>query len=555
MLKPFLCHSTVSTIAKPSDVNFCYNLAMSSINQTCRISGKQFIISDEDQAFYTKMDVPLPTLCPEERRRLRYLFRNERHWYHRNCDLSNKPILSIYHPDSPFKVYDNDTWWSDEWTPLDYGRDYDFTRPFFEQYKELSDTVPRLAIQNAKSENCKYTNYSSENKNCYLVVGTLGSEDCYYSYRIFYSKDIIDCYDLYKCELCYESIQCKQLYHGKYCKNCESSYNLTLCENCTGCQNCFGCVNLRNKKYHIFNEAYSEAEYHKKVAELEQDLEGTMAKFKEFRLKQPHKALQIKNCENCHGDQLFNSRNCHDSYILKDSQDCAFMCYGVNNKDCMDANHADNCELQYNAANLEKNNNIIVANLAWYVSDSAYITLCFNSNHLFGCVGMKKNKHCILNKQYIPKEYENMVKQIIKHMKQTGEWGQYFPANQSPFAYNETTAQDHFPLTKEKALQKGYTWKNHETREDTEQDNIMICSVTKKPYRLIPQEIKLYEKLNIPFPNKCPEQRLSERQTKVNPHKLWKRKCTKTGKEILSSYSPDRPEFIYSEEAYLEEVH
>lgn len=528
---------------------------MTPITQTCRISGEIFEINDVDQTFYKRMGVPLPDICPEERCRLRYLFRNERHWYHRKCDLSHKYILSIYHPDSRFKVYDSEMWWSDRWNPLDYGRDFDFSRPFFEQYKELSDAVPRLNIQNTKSENCEYTNYSSENKNCYMVVGTLGSENCYYSYRIFYSRDVIDSYDMFKCELCYECIQCKQLYNCKYCKNCENSTDLTICESCMSCQNCFGCVNLKNKKFHIFNESYSEVDFYKKITELEMDIENAKAKFEALRLKSPHLASQIQNCENCHGNYIIDSCNCHDCFIVKNSKDCAFMRFGSGDKDCIDVNHVDNCELQYNAANLEKNYNIIVANLAWYVSESAYVTLCFNSDHLFGCVGMKKNKYCILNKQYRAEEYELMIKRIVEYMRKTGEWGKYFPANQSPFAYNETTAQDHFPLTKDEARLKGYAWLDPEMAERIPKENIIICSVTRKAFRLIPQEIKLYKKFKVPLPGKCPDQRLVERQSKVNPHKLWKRNCAKTGKEVWTSYAPNRSEIIYSKKAYLTEVY
>jgi hypothetical protein len=35
--------------------------------------------------------------------------------------------------------------------------------------------------------------------------------------------------------------------------------------NCIGCSHCFGCVNLRNQKYHIFNEKYTKGEYEKEV--------------------------------------------------------------------------------------------------------------------------------------------------------------------------------------------------------------------------------------------------------------------------------------------------
>jgi len=37
-------------------------------------------------------------------------------------------------------------------------------------------------------------------------------------------------------------------------------------------------------------------------------------------------------------------------------------------------------------------------------------------------------------------------------MMKTGEWGEFFPASLSPFGYNETVAQEYFPLSREEVL-------------------------------------------------------------------------------------------------------
>jgi hypothetical protein len=41
-------------------------------------------------------------------------------------------------------------------------------------------------------------------------------------------------------------------------------------------------------------------------------------------------------------------------------------------------------------------------------------------------------------------------------MQSTGEWGEYFPIEVSPFGYNETVAQEYFPLTEEEVNSKGW---------------------------------------------------------------------------------------------------
>jgi hypothetical protein len=90
--------------------------------------------------------IPSPTLCPDCRQQRRLSFRNERKLYKRKCDFSGKDIISIYSPDKPYKVYDQEIWWSDKWEALDYGKEFDFSRTAFEQFDELMKEVPRLAI-------------------------------------------------------------------------------------------------------------------------------------------------------------------------------------------------------------------------------------------------------------------------------------------------------------------------------------------------------------------------------------------------------------------------
>ena len=77
-----------------------------------------------------------------------------------------------------------------------------------------------------------------------------------------------------------------------------------------------------------------------------------------------------------------------------------------------------------------------------------------------------------MNKQYTKEDYLKLKEKIIEHMKRTGEWGEYFPAGVSPFSYNESMAQDYFPLKKEEALKKGYSWYD----KPTSQYNITLKS-------------------------------------------------------------------------------
>ncbi len=115
---------------------------------SCKNCKKEFTVEPDDFSFYEKIGVPPPTLCPDCRFARRLVFRNERTYYRRKCDLCGRDMISVYASGVKFPVYCQKCWWSDAWDPLQYGRDFDFSRPFFEQYKEFTDIVPTLSIQN-----------------------------------------------------------------------------------------------------------------------------------------------------------------------------------------------------------------------------------------------------------------------------------------------------------------------------------------------------------------------------------------------------------------------
>ena len=69
-------------------------------------------------------------------------------------------------------------------------------------------------------------------------------------------------------------------------------------------------------------------------------------------------------------------------------------------------------------------------------------------------VNMHYEKNCILNKEYSQHEWEKNVVKIIDHMRSTEEWGEFFPHKISPFGYNETVAQEYFPMTEEGVREK-----------------------------------------------------------------------------------------------------
>lgn len=71
-----------------------------------------------------------------------------------------------------------------------------------------------------------------------------------------------------------DATDCYQCVFAERSSNCVFSYSVIGCQNmeycfeCKECENCFGCVGLQQKKFHIFNQPYSEDDYWKQVDEL-----------------------------------------------------------------------------------------------------------------------------------------------------------------------------------------------------------------------------------------------------------------------------------------------
>ena len=151
---------------------------MNSETKQCQSCRQSFTITHDDFAFYEKIKVPPPTFCPECRMVRRMASTNERVLYKRNCDLSGNSILSMFPADAPFPVYGTEDWYSDNWDPYSYGMDYDFSRPFFEQFLELQNKVPRMAlVKQGQSVNSEYTHRVDNSRNCYMMFRASSPEN------------------------------------------------------------------------------------------------------------------------------------------------------------------------------------------------------------------------------------------------------------------------------------------------------------------------------------------------------------------------------------------
>jgi len=580
---------------------------MQQETKQCQNCKQQFVIEPQDFAFYQKMQVPPPTFCPECRLQRRLAWRNERTLYARTCDLCKKQIIGMYPAQAPFPVYCNECWWSDKWNSLDFGKDYDFSKPFFEQFSELAKTLPRFPLFKKQTKNSEYTNVIVESVNCYLTFACIKSEDCAYGKTVWECRNVFDALYCYKCEQCYEIIDCNGCYNLRFSRDCVNCRDSSYLLDCSNCRDCFGCVGLKNKQYCFNNEQCTKEEYEKKVAEWKKK---SFTNFVNF----PRRFAMLLKSAHSTGNHMTDCNDCITCFDIKDSEDSKYIFTSAKSKDSYDCSYMGlPAELAYEAVTSYSYNIRFSINNFDNLTIS-YCTDCYTSENMFGCIGISKGRYCILNKQYSKDEYEALVPKIIQHMKdipytdkagRTYGYGEFFPVQLSPFAYNETVAQEFFPLTREQALSQGHSWKEPEKRnvvatissekladdatkiDDSILKQVIACQHEGRcneqctgAFRIIPPELDFYRKMKLSLPRLCPNCRHYERLAQRNPLKLWQRQCQcarKTDNKQLTtnnyrnttthfhtdkpcpntfetSYSPERPEIVYCEHCYLSEV-
>jgi len=571
------------------------------ICQNCKID---FEITQDDMGFYERIKVPPPTFCPECRFVRRLMWRNEGFFRKANCNLCDKNILTNNSTFNTFPIYCSDCWYSDKWDAVQYGLDYDFSKNFFIQWSELLNKTPNINMWALGNINSEYANYTGYSKNIYLSNAT-NCEDIMYSRLIDKSKNCSDCYYTSNSDFCYENFATRKIYNSSFLNNCNDCVDSFFLFDCRNCSNCFMCHNLRNKTYCIRNIQYSKEDYEKLVKENIGSfsfINRSKKEFYELIKKGVHKFANIVNSLNISGDNIINSKNALNCFMieggenvkncwrmfgkLKDSYDISG---GLSNELCYESSlSADGGYLSKFFSHSKGNKN------------TELIHLCLNCSDCFGCVGLNSKQYCILNKQYTREQYEEMVPKIIKHMSDMSyidskgivyKYGEFFPSELSPFCYNETIAQEYYPLTKKQAISQGYRWKDKEERNydiDIKNsdipDNINDIDVSiinkviecahstslghsghkgdcnhqcTEAFKIIPPEYQFYKRMNLPIPHLCPNCRHYERLDQRNPLKLWHRQCMKEGctNEFETSYAPDRPEIVYCEKCYQQEVY
>ena len=520
-----------------------------------------------------KAKLPTPNLCPEERERQRFSFRNEMNLYISKSTLSSKNLISTISPDKNYKVYSYSEWENDDWVAC-YIDINDKSESFSKSMDFLLHNMPVRNRYASNNENAEYVNIVAHSKDSYLCFASEEVDKCLYNRYNTYWSSCVDCYQADYCQTCYDCVKidhCLGLFYCDNCINCSNSYYLF---SCTNCHDCYNCSNLYNKSYCINNKQFSKEEY------------GQLLSNTKFEaLEKIYVWCKQESCENSFWNNLLDCKDCmfiwsgikcnnvkYTSFDLSDSNS--------NSEDCRDTYYSASslcvslisCRDSKSSGFVSFGNNLVNC---WYCCN------CFNCSNCFWCVWLKYKKYYIFNKEYTKDEYSKIVPQIIVQMIRDKERWEFFDPQLSYYGYNESMAMDYYPLNKQEALaiwfkrsdyeapvpkvEKFVPWENLpkvgcEIIKQKKPDFLekilnyaIVCEVSKRPFKITKQEIEFYINHNLPLPTKHPNIRHQERINRKDPTTMRLIHCDECGEEMLSVHEPWQWKKILCEKCFYKD--
>ncbi len=548
------------------------------INKICSDCKSEFKIDSGDLNLYEKVGIELPTLCFLCRTKLLFAFWPYGKFRKGVSDLSGESFITILPAKPRYPIFTLSEWHSDKWDPLVFGQEYIPNKSFFEQLKGLQEKVPRPHQMGSKNTGCDWCDDVWTSKNCYLSRSMIDCEDLFYSYRNISVKNSIDmviCYDCEKsfgCANCYNSFR---LFYSTHSRDCIDSYFLYDCRNC---QNCFMSWNLRNKQYCIRNKQYTKEEYEKEISKIKLDSYENVQKLKEeferiIKEEVVHRENFNLKSYNSTGDYLSEVKDCTNCFTFSESKNCRNCVRGMSQESNIDVIGSFQVELSGNCCSCQPSGYALKYCLNSPSRYSEYLDQCIECEYCFGCVGLKKKKYCILNKQYTKEEYEGLKNKIISDMREQGEYGKFLPYNMAICEFNLSNSILYFPnTTKENILENNGYWaemdESHiegisaldlpdsvdETREDIT-TTALVCPETGWRFNISQNEYAFHKANKIPLPRHHFDVRIKNRLKYFTVLKSYPHKCFYCKVDIMAYYPPEWGyQKIACEECYKQNI-
>jgi hypothetical protein len=558
--------------------------------RTCKWKGEhsycegEFKIEKEDIEFLKLLRAPAPNFCPTCRRMRRLIHMGWSQLFKRKCDAPghNETLISVFSKECPFPVYDYKYFTEDEFDPFAFGVDYQKDKRPMDQLAQLRNKFPMPSFLNRdpSSVNSEYSNGGRDLKNGYYVMACYHVEDAWYSLMVNKSRNVMDSYTIIDSEFIYDSVNSDHLYKSSFVyfsSNCTDSMFLFDCRNC---QDCFGCVNLRNKRYCVYNEQLTKEQYENFVNSItsfsRKSLNESKEKFWKLVKKLPANGPRIIASNNVAGIKIVNSRNLFDVIEVDNSENIRHADGGNHHKDSMDFLYSGgHSSLLYMCTNIGSQSSRVKFSVSSkFCTECEFIFNSKNLNNCFMCFGLQNKSYCVLNKQYSEEEYFKIVDEIKTEMLKRGEYSDGPGLEFSAQSYNFSIGQILYSLTSEQVEKfGGYIAKEPETNvgnmevlgtnqipqtitevTDDILNKAIKCEVTDRPFRIISSELSFLRRMGIPLPTIHPSVRM-ENRWRISPvGKKYNAICIKCKNKMETLFDPKDGFNLYCDECYKREV-
>lgn len=549
--------------------------------RTCKLTGEKWMMDEEEISWYRYFHAPPSAIHPIARMKIICSFGTGFGWWWQKHPETGKQVLTYVHPATGVRAIPDAEFFEKDNT--DKARDFDASRPFMDQIRELQLQIPFTASRSVTPTVNSISLLSQGDENSFFVTGCK-SKNSFYSYSAVDMENSSEVYESSFITNSYNILNSHRIHNGKFIRQSYDCLNSAFLFDCRNCEFCFGATNQRNKKYVFFNEQLTKEAYEKRMSTIDLRSRKTLEEYLvKFRDLVGHKAVWPENfneqAENSLGEYLHKCRDCRYQFFAHDGPNHNY--YGliffgqtennafiggafnaVDNYYCHAPMHSRGCRYVHSCVRCQ---------------NVEYSMQCYDSENLFGCVGLIRKKFCIFNKQYTEEAYWLKLDEIKCHMLDRGEYGEFFPLSFTP-SYVLSSPALMYLIDEEdvktlggsvydpdSAGALGDTTTSVEVRSPEEvPDRIdeldadvwsklaIMDPVEKRRFAYLKPEIELYRELGIASSTTHPMKRLKNLVFESNTGIFIDAECAKCGKKLTISKNKTYPDrVIYCREDYL----
>ncbi len=293
------------------------------------------------------------------------------------------------------------------------------TNGFFQELQRLILSLPKPPAKIYNSDNCSFVDYIYNSKNLFYSFDCATCSDSTYIYDSYMCVNSLDCDYAVESELCYECVDLYKAFNCDFVEYCDNIRDSSFSYNCSNCHDVFGCVNLKNKSFCIFNRQLSEEEYREKLQRFkklppQQILQMVEELKKRFPLTQ---TIGSQNENTTYGNYINFDKDCYLCFDAAHDENCGYLYDSFYNIKCYDMTYASqNSQVSYEIVDSGQLFNCNFTVDSENCGDSFYLFHCNNVKNSLGCVGLKNQEYCILNRQFTPEQFAQLKNQILQEL-------------------------------------------------------------------------------------------------------------------------------------------